>query len=223
MPDGQNVAHDPMSIGMYKTIMAGSPRLVVAVTGYANPYPAATDVITNMLILCPKLIDTVATCITRWGQLPMALTAIDLAIQKLNTTIKNAVAPFATGSAGRFVYVDTYTKTRSHCMKMDVSIKTSVNHSTFQDEHDADQDFGCSSPWYVAQSDVSTIPTYLEPAADGVLITETQQVSGMGIHLNDAGQKCVSDLIWNAPTIDGTPLKWKLGVPEAVNTNVCGS
>ena len=43
--------------------------------------------------------------------LPPALDTIDQVFQKLNKTIENAVKPFAIGSNGRFVYVNTYTKT----------------------------------------------------------------------------------------------------------------
>jgi hypothetical protein len=35
---------------------------------------------------------------------------------------------FAIGSNGRFVYVDIYTKLRDDCMKMEVVIKTKVEH-----------------------------------------------------------------------------------------------
>jgi hypothetical protein len=47
--------------------------------------------------------------------------------------------------------------------------------------------------------------------------------SGMGVYPNDDGHKCISDLIWEADTIDPgvSPLKWKLGVPEAPNSNIC--
>jgi hypothetical protein len=208
----------------YRVIMAGRPRMVVAVTGYPNPYPAASDATTAVPLLCVPLIDTIPTCTARWLQLPLALTSLDQAIQKLNSTIQAAVQPFAIGSGGRFVYVDAYTKLRSHCMQMDVSIKTTVEHpeeSGAPHEHDSEKDFGCSSPWFVKQSDVNTDPTYLSPAAIGVLTKESQTVSGMGVHLNDDGQSCVASLIWEAPTIDGTPLKWRLGVPEAPNSDIC--
>jgi len=36
----------------------------------------------------------------------------------------------------------------------------------------------------------------------------------MGKYPNDTGQKCISDLIWEA-------VKQKLGVPEAANSNIC--
>jgi hypothetical protein len=209
---------------MYRVIMAGRPELVVAVTGYPNPYPSSSSAATNIALLCVPLIDTIPTCTARWAQLPLALTTLDMAFQKLNTTIQNAVKPFAVGSRGRFVYVDVYSKLRSHCMQMNVSIKTTVEHpeeSGAVHEHDSQQDFGCSTPWFVKQSDVNTTPDYLDPAAIGVLTNKSQTVSGMGIHLNEDGHKCVSSLIWEAPMIDGTPLKWWLNVPEAKNSNIC--
>jgi len=212
----------------YRVIMAGRPRLVVAITGYPNPYPKALDATAQIPILCVPLIDTIPTCTARWVQLPPALTAIDQVFQKLNTTIANAMAPFATGSAGRFVFVNIYDKLRDHCMKMEVTIKTTVEHpeemgAVHQHDSPSAVNFGCSDPWFVAGSDGTAIPTYLDPAAIGVLINESQTTSGMGVYPNDDGQKCISDLIWDADTIDPgtTPLKWKLGVPEAPNNNTC--
>lgn len=211
----------------YRVIMAGRPRLVVAVTGYPNPYPSSISASLQIATLCTPLIDTALTCSTRWAQLPPALELIDQVFQKLNTTIANAVSPFAIGSGGRFVFVDTYTKLRSHCMKMEVEIKTTVEHPEENGavhHHDSQKvNFGCSDPWFVAGSDGTATPFYLFPAAIGVLVDESQTTSGMGIHPNDAGNKCIADLIWEADTIDPgtTPLKWKLGIPEAPRTNIC--
>ena len=214
----------------YRVIMSGRPKLVVAITGYPNPYPKALDATEKIVELCPPLIDTIPTCTARWVQLPPALTAIDQVFQKLNTTIANAVSPFSIGSAGRFVFVNTYDKLRDHCMKMEVSFTTEVEHPEEDGavhEHDSPSavNFGCSEPWFVAGSDGTDIPFYLEPAAIGVLIQESQTTSGMGVYPNDDGQKCISDLIWEADTIDPgvTPLKWKLSIPEAPNSNICQS
>lgn len=214
----------------YRVLMAGRPKLVVAVTGYPNPYPKTLDASLKVAELCAPLIDTIPTCLVRWVQLPPALEIIDQVFLKLNTTIKNAVSPFAIGSAGRFVYVDTYTKMRDHCMKMEVEIKTKVEHpeqSGAVHNHDSITavNFGCSDPWFVEGDDGTAIPFYLDPAALGVLIDRSQTTEGMGVHPNDAGHKCISDLIWEADTIDPgiTPLKWKLSIPEAPNSNICQS
>jgi hypothetical protein len=45
----------------------------------------------------------------------------------------------------------------------------------------------------------------------------------MGVHPNDDGHKCISDLIWEADTLEPgvTPLKWKLSIPEAPKTDIC--
>jgi hypothetical protein len=45
----------------------------------------------------------------------------------------------------------------------------------------------------------------------------------MGVYPNDDGHKCISDLIWEADTLEPgvTPLKWKLSVPEPANLNIC--
>jgi hypothetical protein len=112
-------------------------------------------------------------------------------------------------------------------MKMEVQIKTTVEHPERDGEvedHDSPTvNFGCSDPWFVAGSDGDAIPWYLEPAAIGVLIDMSQTTSGMGVYPNDSGHKCISDLLWEADTIDPgvTPLKWKLGVPEAPSTSIC--
>jgi hypothetical protein len=82
---------------------------------------------------------------------------------------------------------------------------------------------GCSTPWFVAGNDGNDYPYYLNPAIPGVLLFASQTTSGMGVWPNDDGHKCISDLIWEADTIDPgvTPLKWKLGVPEQANSNIC--
>jgi hypothetical protein len=207
-----------------RIMMSQRPGLVVAVVNYPNPYPSATSATTNMALLCVPLIDTAITCTTRWAQFPPALLIIDQVVQKMNTTLKNSLAPFQQGPNGnRWVYVDVYSKFKDHCMKMDVSIKTTVNHGTYTDEHDSEKDFGCSSPWFIEGSTGSKIPDYLDPAADGVLVTKTQTTTGMGVWVNGDGQKCIGDAIWEADTIDPgvTPLKWKLGYGEAANSNIC--
>ena len=81
------------SFQQYRVIMAGRPKLVVAVTGYPNPYPKSLDAGLKIAELCPPLIDTIITCTVRWVQLPPALELIDQVFKKLNTTIENAVKP----------------------------------------------------------------------------------------------------------------------------------
>jgi len=211
----------------FRVIMAGRPKLAVAITGYPNPYPKSLDAAAAVTELCTPLMDTIPTCITRWVQLAPALDMIDQVFQKLNQTISDAVKPFAIGSNGRFVYVDTYTKLRDHCMKMEVTIRTTVEHPEEEGavhEHDSGPiNFGCSDPWFKADDDGTADPSYLDPAAIGVLIARSQTTSGMGVHPNDTGNKCIANLIWEADTIDPgvTPLKWKLGIPEAPNSNIC--
>ncbi|MEP6630724.1 MAG: hypothetical protein ABJA89_09645 [Lapillicoccus sp.] len=210
-------------------IMASQrPGLVVAVTGYANPYPRAVDIVDEVTELCVSLIDTIPTCAARWAQLAAALLAIDQAFQKLNTTVKNALAPFQQGPNGsRYVFVDVYPKFASHCMTMKVTIKTRVEHpeeSGAVHQHDSPEvNFGCSTTWFVEGSDGTAKPNYLLPASLGVLVDWSQTTSGMGVYPNAAGQQCIADAIWDADTIDPgtTPLKWKLGYAEAAKTDVC--
>ena len=169
-------------------MLAGRPKLVVAVTGYPNPFPKALDVAPKIVELCAPLIDTIITCTVRWVQLPPALELLDQAIKKLNTTIQNAVKPFtlAQPTAGRFFYVDIYTKTRDHCMKMDVKMKTKVEHPELEGTvHDHDNttevSFGCSDPWYVEGEDGTKNPFYLFPSIPPtVLLQQSQTTSGHG-------------------------------------------
>src|SRR6185436_10054236 len=171
---------------------------------------------------------TILTCTTRWVQLPPALEMIDQVFKKLNTTIANAVSTFSAYSGGRFVFVNTYDKLRDHCMKMEVSFKTTVEHpeemgAVHQHDSPSAVNFGCSDPWFVAGSDGTATPLYLIPATPGILINESQTTSGMGVYPNDSGHKCISDLIWEADTVEPgvTPLKWKLGIPEQPKSDIC--
>jgi hypothetical protein len=207
-----------------RIMMSQRPGLVVAVVNYPNPYPSSTSALTNVPLLCVPLVATAITCTTRWAQFPPALITIDQVVQKMNTTLKNALAPFQQGPNGnRWVYVDAYSKFKDHCMKMDVSIKTTVNYGTYTVEYDSEKDFGCSSPWFIEGSTGMKIPDYLEPPSGGVLVMKTQTTTGMGVYVNGDGQKCIGDAIWEADTIDPgvTPLKWKLGYGEAANSNIC--
>ena len=219
------------TLQQYRVLLAGRPKLVVAVTGYPNPFPKALDAAPKIAELCTPLVDTIITCTVRWVQLPPALEMLDQAIKKLNTTIQNAVKPFtlALPTAGRFFYVDTYTKTRDHCMKMDVEMKTKVEHPELEGQvHNHDNltkvSFGCSDPWYVEGEDGTKNPIYLFPSLPPtILLEQSQTTSGMGVHPNDKGHKCISELIWELDTPEPgvTPLKWKLSIPEPANSNIC--
>jgi hypothetical protein len=211
-----------------RIMQAQRPQLVVAVLNYPNPYPHADTATAKIAELCTPLIDTIPTCTVRWAQLPPALITIDQTFQKLNTTLKNALAPFQQGPSGnRWVYVDDYPLLKDHCMKMEVTIKTQVEHPEEDGvvhEHDSPAvNFGCDTPWFTAGSDGTDTPNYLDPAAIGILIQKSQTTSGMGVYPNSDGQKCIDDSTWEADTIDPgtTPLKWKLGYGEASNSNIC--
>jgi hypothetical protein len=208
----------------YRMIMAGRPNLVVAVTGYPNPYPKALTATAKIAELCVPLIDTIPTCTARWAQLPPALITLDEAIKKLNSTIKEAVEPFRIGTRERMVYVDVYDKLRDHCMEMKVTIKTKVEHPEQEGavhQHDSPEvNFGCDDTWFVKGSDGSKVPFYLDPAALGILIDRSQTTKGMGVHPNADGADCISDLIYEFDTAEPgvTPLKWKLRIPEPAET-----
>ncbi|MCF6376438.1 hypothetical protein L2K70_02375 [Nocardioides KLBMP 9356] len=211
-----------------KTMAAQRPGLVVGVVNYPNPYPRAVDVYGKIQQLCTPLIDTMPTCTVRWSQLPAALTAIDQAIAKLNTTIKESLAPYQSGPGGwRYVYVDVAPKFVDHCMSMKVQIKTTVEHPELMGQvHDHNSptiNFGCYDTWFVKGQTGYYPPTYLIPATPGVLVNLSQTTEDMGVMPNADGHQCIADAIWEADTIDPgtTPLKWKLGYGEASTTDYC--
>src|SRR4051812_14846048 len=79
------------TLQQYRVIMAGRPQMVVAVTGYPNPFPHTDTAAEKVAELCTPLIDTIPTCMARWFQLPPALELIDQVFKKLNSTIQTAV------------------------------------------------------------------------------------------------------------------------------------
>jgi hypothetical protein len=194
--------------------MAGRPELVVAVVGYPNPYPSFESAEENVPQLCLPLVDTITNCLTRWEQFPPALELIDQVFQKLNSTLSKEVAQFSEASQGRFVFVDPSKFFSSHCMKMEVAIKTQVSHGDEVVEEDGEKEFGCSSSFWKEGDVGAEPPLYLAPAESGVLISETQTTTGMGIHPNDEGQKCIAELVWEA-------VKLQLGVGEKPAGSVC--
>jgi len=64
----------------YRLILAGRPKLVVAILGYPNPYPHTDTATEKIAELCVPLIDTIPTCTARWVQLPPALELLDQSI-----------------------------------------------------------------------------------------------------------------------------------------------
>ncbi len=211
------------------------PQLVVAVVNYADPFPQADDVTSKITELCTKPVDSQIACNTRWAQLPPALTTIDQVFQKLNKTLKDALAPFQQGPNGnRWVYVDIYPKFKGHEMKMDVTLRDDqVCHlcgtsASYEDNHEGSKNIGTDKAWWIEGSDGTKLPDYLFTpgpliAPPVVIEKVSQTTSGMGVWVNSDGMKCIDDAIWEADTIDPgtTPLKWKLGYGEASNTNIC--
>jgi hypothetical protein len=202
------------------------PRVVVAVVNYPNPFPQALDVVAPYIQMCTNLVDTIPTCMARWSQLPAALMVIDQVFQKLNQTLKDAMAPFwASPNGYRWVYVDVYPKFKNHCMTMKVSIYTTVYHppSTIDVHNSTDNNIGCSDEWFTETYNGFRIPDYLPPAANGILLTYTQTTLNMGKYPNSDGHECIAEAIWEADTIlpGTTPLKWLLGYGEESKTDIC--
>lgn len=211
---------------MTRIMQSQRPKLVVAVVNYPNPYPQPLDPISTYLNMCSQLEDTILTCMNRWNQLPGALAMIDQVFQKLNQTLKDALAPFQQGPNGyRWVYVDVYPKFKSHCMTMNVSIYTTVYHppSTVHAHSSTNNNIGCSDNWFTETYNGARLPDYLQPAQTGILLTFTQTTSSMGKYPNADGQQCIADAIWEADTIlpGPTPLKWILGYGEPASTDYC--
>lgn len=214
------------TLQMTRIMQSQRPKLVTAVVNYPNPYPQALDVLQPANTMCTKLVDTIVTCMTRWNQLPAALALIDQVFQKMNQTLKDALAPFQSGPNGyRWVYVDVYPKFKNHCMTMKVSIYTTVYHppSTVDVHNSTDNNIGCDTEWFTETYNGFRLPDYLPPAQTGILLTYTQTTTGMGKYPNSDGHKCIADAIWEADTIlpGQTPLKWILGSGEPSNTDIC--
>ena len=200
----------------YAMAMSGRPNLDVVVVGYPDPYPSVSSAEENAVQLCDPLVDTEITCETRWQQFPPALAVIHQVFSKLNSTLANAVQPFADGYGGRFMFVDPTSAFSSHCMSMNVAIQTTVTHGEDVEEEDSNQSFGCDSSWFSTHGSGNfDPPTYLEPAESGVLVAELQETTDMGVFPNQDGQQCIADLIWEAAKI-------KLGIPQAPTDQVCG-
>ena len=207
-------------LNQYKVQMAGNPELVVGVLGYFNPYPAATDVVTDIAQFCTNLIDVIPTCTIRWVMLPPLLVVLDQIVKRLNTTIEDVVKKFTLASQGRYYFVNPYDKFKSHCMKMDVTINIKVYHPTNTvDSHRSQKDFGCSDPWIESDGVDGRLPPwhYLPPAINGVLVHTDQTTSGMGAFPDDDGHECLADLILEADNGWG-PLKNKLDIPQPAGT-----
>jgi len=205
-------------LGKYKTQMDGDPNLVVAVTGYYNPFPKATDVATKIPGFCADLTDTIPTCTIRWVMLPPALVLYDQITKKINSTIEEVVKKFELSSQGRYFFVNPYDAFQGHCMQLDVEIKTTVYHPTNTvHDHTATKDFGCEDKsWMEDDGDTGTLTPfiYLTPAVTGVLVVATQKTEHAGVYPNADGHKCLAELIYEAKTSDDLLLKNKLGIPE---------
>jgi hypothetical protein len=228
-------ANFTMILQQTRIMQSQRPQLVVAVVNYANPFPQASDVTSKISELCQKPEDSQIACNVRWAQLPPALTTIDQVFQKLNKTLKDAMAPFQQGPSGnRWVYVDIYPKFKSHEMKTDVTLRDDqVCHlcgteGEYIDSHSGSKNVGTDQAWWIEGSDGTKLPDYLftpGPLIDPpvVILQVSQTTKGMGVYVNADGMKCIDDAIWDADTIDPgtTPLKWKLGYGEAANNNIC--
>ena len=222
---------------MTRIMQSQRPQLVTAVVGYPNPYPQVDAELSGKIVqLCVGVIDALQSCLQRWLQLPIALTLIDQAFQKLNQTLKDAVASFQQGPSGyRWVFVDVYPKFKGHEMKMDVTLKLDqvchfcgIPSAQYFDNHSSEKNLGTDDPWWIEGSTGRDFPDYLMipsqiVAPPVVILRVSQTTEGMGQWVDKDGMKCISDAIWDADTIlpGETPLKWILGYGEERNENVC--
>ena len=187
----------------------------------------ALDVVDEIVELCTPLVDTILTCTIRWVQLPVALVAIDQVFQKLNQTLKDAVAPFQQGPNGsRWVNVDAYSKFRGHCMTMKVLMRTTVDHRDVRrrarrpDRHQLRLFLDVVHRGRHRDQDARL------PRPGGRRRPDRQEPDHQG-H-GDLGQRRWSEVHRRCDpekptTIDPgtTPLKWKLGLREASTTDYC--
>jgi hypothetical protein len=210
---------------------------VTAVVNYPNPYPQANAELTGKIFqMCVGVIDAMQSCIQRWLMFPVALTVIDQVFQKLNQTLKDALASFQTGPNGyRWVYVDVYPLFKGHEMKMDVTLKLDqvchfcgIPTAQYFDNHSSEKNLGTDDPWWIEGDTGHDYPDYLmipTPIVNPpvVIMQVSQTTEGMGKWVDKDGMKCISDAIWDADTIlpGQTPLKWILGYGEARNESVC--
>ncbi len=228
--------HYTTILQMTRVMASQRPQLVTAVVGYPNPYPQVNAVLTGKITaMCAGVIDAMMSCLQRWMLLPVALTVIDQAIKKLNTTLKESVANFQQGPNGyRWVFVDVYPKFKGHEMKMDVTLKLdSVCHlcgtsGSYIDNHSGNQDLGSRDPWWIEGETGRKLPDYLfipGPLINPPVIIQqvSQTTEGMGVWVDEDGQQCIADAIWEADTIlpGQTPLKWILGYGEPSKTDYC--
>lgn len=228
--------HYTTILQMTRIMAAQRPQLVTAVVGYPNPYPQVNATLTGKIVQnCVSVIDALQSCLQRWMLLPIALTTIDQAIQKLNQTLKDSVATFQQGPNGyRWVFVDVYPKFKGHEMKMDVTLKLdSVCHlcgttGSYIDNHRGNKNLGSSDPWWIEGSTGSRFPDYLlipGPMINPPVVIQqvSQTTEGMGVWVDADGQQCIADAIWEADTIlpGQTPLKWILGYGEPSTTDYC--
>ena len=109
-------------------------------------------------------------------------------------------------------------------MKMDVQIKTTVEHpeqngAVHQHDNITAVSFGCDDPWFVEGEDGTKTPDYLDPGGDRRPrpSKEPNATKRMGVHLDVDGHDCFAELVFEADTIEPgtTPLKWKLNIAEA--------
>jgi hypothetical protein len=210
-------------LNQLKVQLDGNPRMVVAVMGYYNPYPRATDVATEIPGFCAKLQDTIPTCLIRWMLLPPVLVTMDQITKKLNSTIEAVVQKFSLASQGSYYFVNPYDAFEKHCMRMETEIKTTVYHPTNTvHDHNSKNDFGCDDEWIKSDGDKGELPPwhYLPPAVTGVLINTTQTTEGMGAYPNADGNDCLAKLVYNADN-GWEPLKQKLGIPEKAEEDPC--
>jgi sugar lactone lactonase YvrE len=193
-------------LAAYQQLMASRPNLVVAVTNYYDPMPtnvrddAVKDFCTQLGFLAKTFRNAEGQCRSALDQFRPTLKKMDDIIVKLNSTLKAAATPFVKSSGGRLVFVNIHDAFAGHCSAINLGIDAGLLGGS------AHGNLGCSSSWVVQA-----------PSGSGT----TQQngykliYSGIGVHPNDAGHSCISNLIWEA-------VKAKLGSSEAPNTKPCG-
>lgn len=197
------LASDAASIASsYNGFLDQHLHAVVVITGYYDPLPAAIsqdkiDSLCNQLNFFSKLFKSVKTCKAFIAQYQPALSKSSQIIDKLNLTLANSASPYLTRPDGRMVWVNPRFAFDDHCTTIQVLITGSVGTAA--------GDLGCA-------------PTWITPNGQGhgTVSFQGMKVSfaGVGVHPNDAGQRCLSNLIWEAA-------KSKLGFTDPVRDFPC--
>lgn len=189
----------------YRSSLSSNPELYVAITNYYNPMPSSISS-TQLKAFCDQLSPGVAgQCNGLLGQMNSALGAANGVLNKLNQTIANTVSPF-TSSSTHFIFVNIHDTFVGHCSVVNMSVSISPYGGS------ASGNLGCASSksWI----EPATIQSGGGSKQIGPFTFSATGSAQAGVHPNDAGHNCISNLVWEA-------VKNRLGSSEASKSSPC--